>query len=85
MYNQQVYNPQSFQNYQQPSYAPPSSYTEYPQQYASGYQQQTYPVGQPRVLDLPSSTTRGRYSSVQTNSSMKSANNFNGNQSALKS
>ena len=80
--NPQVYNPQSFQNYQQPSYAPPSSYTQYPQQYASGYQQQTYSAVQPGVLDLSFSTSRGPHSSVQPYSSTKSANNSYGSQIA---
>ena len=83
--NPQVYNPQSFQNYQQPSYAPPSSNTQYLQQYALDYQQQTYSAVQPGVLDLSFSTSRGTHSSVQTHSSTKSANNFYGNQTAQQS
>ena len=82
VHDPQFYDPQSFQNYQQPSYAPPSSCTQYPQQYASDYQQQTCPVVQPKALDLSSSTSQGTHSSVQTYSSTASANNFYGNQIA---
>ena len=83
--NQTVYNPQSFQNCQQPSYAPPSSYNPQMQQYVSDYHQQIYPVVQPGVLDLSSSTSRSNHSSLQPYSSMLSANNFYGSQIAQQS
>ena len=57
-----VYNPLMFQNYQQPSYAPPSSYIHYPQlqHYASGYQQQTHSqqIHSDFHLDLPVNSSR---------------------------
>ena len=55
------------------------------EQYASGYQQQTYPAVQPGVSDLSSSTSRGTHSSVQKYSSMASANNFYRSQIAQQS
>ena len=55
------------------------------QQYALGYQQQTYPEVQSGVSDLSSSTLRDTHSSVQTHSLTKSANNFYGNQTAQQS
>ena len=86
-HNQQIYDPDSFQNYQQPSYAPHSSYNQYQhmQQYASGYQQQTYSAVQHGVSDLSSSTSRDTHLSVQIHSSTKSASNFYGNQTAQQS